>query len=73
MHVMHDLCCVLCFPDGSMMAYCLSKGGSDWCTIHALNLEEGGKKVVKLEEELVYVKFSSLEWTHDKKGLFYNR
>ncbi|KAJ8680862.1 hypothetical protein QAD02_016649 [Eretmocerus hayati] len=53
--------------DGSIYAYSLSASGSDWNTIHFINAETGEK----FPEVLEKVKFSSLQWTHDNKGIFY--
>nr|CAD7456437.1 unnamed protein product [Timema tahoe] len=55
--------------DGKMFAYGLSKGGSDWVTIHFRDVETGVDYPDKLEK----VKFSAMAWTHDNKGLFYAR
>lgn len=59
--------------DGTNLAYALSSGGSDWQRVRALqiNQESGGPTL--LEDELHHVKFSSLAWTHDGRGFFYNR
>lgn len=54
--------------DGKVMAYCLSQSGSDWVTIKFRNVETGEDYPDTLEK----VKFTSLAWTHDNKGLFYN-
>lgn len=64
--------------DGSLMAYSLSKAGSDWQEIFLMRLlpkgsPEGSPVAEKLEDHLTYVKFSSLAWTLDNKGFFYNR
>ncbi|KAK9832937.1 hypothetical protein WJX74_002405 [Apatococcus lobatus] len=57
--------------DGSIMAYSLSSGGSDWRTIHFMTIAEDGS-ATELADKLENVKFSSMAWTHDGKGLFYN-
>ncbi|KAG2433756.1 hypothetical protein HXX76_008118 [Chlamydomonas incerta] len=59
--------------DGSLAAYSLSKGGSDWCTIQVLRVDAAGGPPAPLADKLEYVKFSSLAWTHDQRGFFYNR
>eukprot|EP00386_Alphamonas_edax_P015433 GDKI01047130.1.p1 GENE.GDKI01047130.1~~GDKI01047130.1.p1 ORF type:complete len:651 (+),score=200.24 GDKI01047130.1:202-2154(+) len=55
--------------DGETLAYSLSKSGSDWTTIHFVKVSDG----TQLADVLCDVKFSCLEWTHDHKGVFYNR
>lgn len=53
--------------DGSLWAYGLSKSGSDWFDVHFRTVETGKD----FPETLTKVKFSSLTWTHDNKGVFY--
>ena len=53
--------------DGSILAYGLSKSGSDWTTIKFRNVETGED----FEEEIEKGKFSGITWTHDNKGVFY--
>eukprot|EP00043_Microstomoeca_roanoka_P007851 m.75900 g.75900 ORF g.75900 m.75900 type:complete len:702 (-) comp14003_c1_seq1:49-2154(-) len=55
--------------DAKYMAYKISKAGSDWCTIKIRDTATGED----LPEELEWVKFSCLSWTHDNLGFFYNR
>eukprot|EP00061_Rhincodon_typus_P010749 g35273.t1 len=55
--------------DDEYLAYGLSKSGSDWITIKFLKVE--GPE--DLPDTLEMVKFSCLSWTHDGKGVFYNR
>ncbi|XP_065202526.1 prolyl endopeptidase-like [Planococcus citri] len=53
--------------DGLIFAYLLLANGSDWKTLHFKHVEQGD-----IYEEILYnVKFTSLLWTHDNKGLFY--
>ena len=54
--------------DGSLLAYSLSESGSDWIKIKFRDVESGKDFADVLEK----VKFSSMSWTHDNKGLFYN-
>lgn len=69
---------------GAYYAYGISLSGSDFCTIYVrstsspLAEREVDGKVVKMEhhadrlpEEIRFVKFSSIVWTHDEKGFFY--
>eukprot|EP00053_Salpingoeca_punica_P019335 m.194798 g.194798 ORF g.194798 m.194798 type:complete len:755 (-) comp17625_c0_seq1:1748-4012(-) len=54
--------------DGRLMAYGLSKSGSDWMSLKVRDVE----KNADLSDDLQWVKFSCLSWTHDNKGFFYN-
>ncbi|KAJ8321936.1 hypothetical protein KUTeg_000407 [Tegillarca granosa] len=54
--------------NGQYFAYQLSKSGSDWVTIKVKKAPSGED----LPDILENVKFSSLAWTHDHKGFFYN-
>lgn len=56
-------------PGGRYLAYALSRGGSDWRTLHVLDVATG--KV--LPDTVRWVKFSGIAWTHDGKGFFYAR
>eukprot|EP00879_Flechtneria_rotunda_P018448 GHRR01019352.1.p1 GENE.GHRR01019352.1~~GHRR01019352.1.p1 ORF type:complete len:520 (+),score=168.42 GHRR01019352.1:95-1654(+) len=58
--------------NGQLMAYSLSSGGSDWCNIKVLSVGPGGN-AVQHDDMLEHVKFSSIAWTHDHMGFFYNR
>lgn len=55
--------------DGKLLAYGTSEAGSDWSVIKLLDVESGKN----LEDEVRWVKFSGLSWTHDGKGFFYSR
>ncbi|KAH8829968.1 prolyl oligopeptidase [Flagelloscypha sp. PMI_526] len=68
--------------DGKLWAYAISLSGSDTATIYVRSADSpmdvskpdmpaGGYG--RLDEELSFVKFSSVEWTHDSKGFFYQR
>ncbi|XP_026463642.1 prolyl endopeptidase-like [Ctenocephalides felis] len=54
--------------DGSKFAYGLSKSGSDWFTAHFKDVETNHDYPDVLER----IKFSSLTWTFDNKGIFYS-
>ena len=56
-------------PNGQYVAYALSKGGSDWQTIHVLDVATGKT----LSHPVRWVKFSDISWTHNSKGFFYSR
>ena len=56
-------------PAGAYLAYALSKGGSDWQTLHVLDVKTGKD----LPDTVRWVKFSGISWTHDGKGFFYSR
>nr|WP_243389544.1 prolyl oligopeptidase family serine peptidase [Flavobacterium cyanobacteriorum] len=53
--------------DGSLMAYSISEGGSDWRTIFIMNVAT--KKII--DEKLVDIKFSGISWK-ENEGFFYS-
>ncbi|GJT36036.1 prolyl endopeptidase-like protein isoform X2, partial [Tanacetum coccineum] len=53
--------------DAKYLAYGVSSSGSDWLTIRVMCVDE---KSVE-PDELSWVKFSFISWTHDTKGFFY--
>ncbi|MEP7217460.1 MAG: prolyl oligopeptidase family serine peptidase [Bacteroidota bacterium] len=55
--------------DGSLLGYGISRSGSDWAEFHVRRLATGED----LEDDIRWVKFSSLVWTHDNAGFFYAR
>jgi prolyl oligopeptidase len=56
-------------PDGRYLAYALSVGGSDWETLHVLDVSSGRM----LSDAVQWVKFSNTAWTNDDGGFFYSR
>jgi len=55
--------------DGKLLAYALSKSGSDWQEIKILNIDT--KK--EFPETIKWCKFTDVAWKDDKTGFFYNR
>ncbi|MBN1340503.1 MAG: S9 family peptidase [Bacteroidales bacterium] len=53
--------------DGSLMAYSISRSGSDWQEIQVMEVASGKR----LEDHLMWVKFSGISWAGD--GFFYSR
>jgi prolyl oligopeptidase len=54
--------------DGALMAYGLSRHGSDWQEIRVRRIEAAAD----YPEVLRWCKFSRLAWTHDHAGFFYS-
>ncbi|USI71871.1 prolyl oligopeptidase family serine peptidase [Sphingomonas morindae] len=55
-------------PDGTRLAYAVQDGGSDWRSIHILDLASG-----ETSDVLAWVKFSGLAWAGNGSGIFYSR
>jgi len=55
--------------DGKLLAYALSKAGSDWQDWYVRDIDTGRD----LTDHLEWVKFSGASWTKDSKGVFYSR
>ncbi len=55
--------------DGSRLAYGVQDGGTDWHTIHVLDVNTG--KV--LVDEVKWARFTTIAWSKDGSGFFYNR
>jgi prolyl oligopeptidase len=55
--------------DARYFAYGLSQGGSDWDEVHVRDLSTGKDT----SDDIKWMKFSGLAWTHDDKGFFYSR
>ena len=55
--------------NGDLLLYAVQDGGSDWRTLHILDVATGKK----LDDEIRWVKYSSSAWDSDGKGFFYSR
>lgn len=55
--------------DGRLLAYGLSRGGSDEQEVKIRNIDSGRDFV----ETLKWCRFTSIAWKHDSTGFFYNR
>ncbi len=55
--------------DGSRLIYSIQDGGTDWRTVRVLDVATGQP----LQDEVRWVKFSSLEWAKDGSGFYYSR
>lgn len=55
--------------DGRRLAYARQDGGSDWRTVHIVDVATGET----LEDSLAWVKFSGLAWAANGSGFFYSR
>ncbi len=55
--------------DGKLLAYGLSRAGSDWQDWGVMEIDSGKK----LEDELKWVKFSHASWEPDGKAFYYGR
>lgn len=55
--------------DGSLLAYGISRSGSDWQEIKIRNVASGED----YSEVLRWCKFASIAWKHDNSGFYYNR
>ena len=56
-------------PDGRYLLYAVQDGGSDWRTLHILNVATGEI----LSDTIHWVKFSDLAWDKEEEGFFYSR
>ncbi|KAF0975107.1 hypothetical protein FDP41_005860 [Naegleria fowleri] len=54
---------------GDYYAYGLSERGSDWQTIHVIDV----KTKQPLKDQIKFCKFTGIAWTHDSRGFFYSR
>lgn len=56
-------------PDGTLVAYSLSDGGSDWRTWHVRDTRTGKD----LDDVIRYTKFTSVSWAPDGRSFYYSR
>ncbi len=56
-------------PDGTLLAYSLSDGGSDWKSWRIRRIATGAD----LAEVLEGTKFTSVAWSRDNRGFYYSR
>lgn len=56
-------------PDGRHVAYGVQDGGSDWRTLRVIEVDSGRV----LEDEVRWMRFSTLDWNGDGSGFFYSR
>lgn len=56
-------------PDGKLLAYAVSDGGSDWRIWRVRDVETGQD----LPDTLGDIKFSGVSWTSDNAGFYYSR
>lgn len=56
-------------PDGKLLAYSLSDGGTDWRTWHVRDVTTGQD----LPDVLRFMKFRDVAWTADARSLYYAR
>ena len=56
-------------PDAALLAYASARGGADWETVRVREIATGRDLV----DEVGWVRFSDLSWTHDSNGFFYSR
>jgi len=55
--------------NGDLLLYSVQDGGSDWRTLRVMDVASGKA----LDDEIKWVKFSSLAWDGDGRGFFYSR
>lgn len=56
-------------PDGRYLAYAIQDGGSDWRSWRIMEIDSGKL----LDDELHWLKFTSVSWASDSKGFYYSR
>lgn len=58
-----------CSQEGTLIAYGISKSGSDWQEVKILNVDTSKE----YDEVIKWCRYSSIAWRHDNKGFFYDR
>ncbi|HRQ72890.1 MAG TPA: hypothetical protein PLU35_07675, partial [Phycisphaerales bacterium] len=56
-------------PDGRLIAYAVSDGGSDWKIWRVMEIESGNH----LPDEIRHVKFTGVSWERDSTAFYYSR
>ncbi len=56
-------------PDGKVLAYSLSDGGTDWRSWHFRDVASG----TDLPDVLRFIKFANVQWTADSRTVYYAR
>jgi prolyl oligopeptidase len=56
-------------PDGSLLAYSVQDGGTDWRILRVLDVASGST----LQDEIRWAKFTGIEWAPDGRSFFYAR
>jgi prolyl oligopeptidase len=56
-------------PDARWLLYAVARGGADWETLRVRDVATGTDG----PDEIRWVRFSELAWTHDSAGFFYSR
>ncbi len=56
-------------PNGRLVAYSLSDGGTDWDTWYVRDVASGRD----LQDVLRYTKFTDVSWDRDSRGFYYSR
>lgn len=56
-------------PDGELLAYSISDGGSDWRQWRVRNVATGED----LPDMIMHTKFTGVSWSRDSSGFFYSR
>ena len=55
--------------DGTLLAYSTTDGGTDWQTIHILDVDKGEH----FEEKLKWCRFTGMTWDAGNEGFYYSR